>query len=175
MVLMARNIEIKARIGDLAPIRQKAAMLASGPAEVLEQTDTFFVVPRGRLKVRAFADGSGELISYERADQHGPRPSDYSRVRCQDATALCNALSRVLSIRGTVEKQREVILVGRTRIHLDRVARLGSFLEIEVVLADGEPEDVGRREAEELLRALEIPSAALVAHPYIDLIAGADS
>jgi adenylate cyclase class IV len=172
---MARNIEIKARIGDLAPIRQKAAMLASGPAEVLEQTDTFFVVPRGRLKVRAFADGSGELISYDRADQHGPRPSHYSRVRCQDATALCNALSRVLSIRGTVEKQREVILVGRTRIHLDRVARLGSFLEIEVVLADGEPEDVGRREAEELLRALEIPSAALVAHPYIDLIAGADS
>jgi adenylate cyclase class IV len=173
--MMARNIEIKARISDLAPIRQRAAMLASGPAQVGEQTDTFFLVPRGRLKVRAFSDGSGELISYERADQHGPRQSVYSRVPCQDARALCAALSRVLPIRGTVEKHREVIMAGRTRIHLDRVARLGFFLEIEVVLEDGEPDEVGRREAEELLRMLKIPSAALVAQAYIDLIEIANS
>jgi predicted adenylyl cyclase CyaB len=172
---MARNIEIKARIADLGPIRQRAATLTSEPTEVFEQTDTFFVVPRGRLKVRAFADGSGELISYERADQHGPRQSVYSRVPSQDAAALCDALSRVLSIRGRVEKHREVIMVGRARIHLDRVARLGSFLEIEVVMADGEPDEAGRREAEELLRALEIPSATLLAHAYIDLIEGVNS
>ena len=66
---MAKNIEIKARIADLASIRTKAAALALGPPQVLHQTDTFFVVPEGRLKVRAFLDGSGELISYERANQ----------------------------------------------------------------------------------------------------------
>jgi adenylate cyclase class IV len=90
---MARNIEIKARVPDLATFRAKAASLASGPKQIINQTDTFFVVSRGRLKVRAFSDGSGELISYERADQQGPKESVYTRVACEDARAISHALS----------------------------------------------------------------------------------
>jgi len=41
---------------------------------------------------------------------------------------------------GGVVKQRTVYLVGRTRVHLDRVAGLGHYLELEVVLADNEDE-----------------------------------
>jgi hypothetical protein len=36
---MARNIEIKAYVPDLDTIRAKVAPLASGPGEILEQTD----------------------------------------------------------------------------------------------------------------------------------------
>jgi len=43
---MARNVEIKARIADLATIRANAAALASGPMEIIDQTDTFFVETR---------------------------------------------------------------------------------------------------------------------------------
>ena len=82
---LARNVEIKARVQDLAGIRAKVAALAPGPGEIIDQTDTFFVVPQGRLKVRAFPDGSGELISYQRGDQPGPKESVYTRVLCQDA------------------------------------------------------------------------------------------
>ena len=167
---MARNIEIKAKIPDLAAIRAKAAALAAGPAQIINQTDTFFVVSRGRLKVRAFSDGSGELISYERANQRGPRESIYSRVACQDARALSEALGVVLPVRGIVAKRREVFLVGRTRVHLDRVENLGCFVELEVVLASGEPVEPGHREAHDLLRALQIPERALVADAYIDLL-----
>ena len=167
---MARNVEIKARIPDLTTIRANAAALASGPMEIIDQTDTFFVVPQGRLKVRAFSDGSGELISYERANEQGPRESVYTRVACEDARVLLQALSSVLSVRGIVAKRREVFLIGRTRVHLDRVEDLGCFVELEVVLAPGEPVDHGHREAQNLLRSLEIPERALVAGAYIDLL-----
>ena len=167
---MARNVEIKARIADLATIRANAAGLASGPMEIIDQTDTFFVVPQRRLKVRAFSDGSGELISYERANEQGPKESVYTRVACEDARALLEALSSVMSVRATVAKRREVFLIGRTRVHLDRVEDLGCFVELEVVFTPGEPVDEGHREVHNLRRALGVPKRALVAGAYIDLL-----
>lgn len=167
---MARNIEIKARISGSDNIRTKALSLASGPSEILNQIDTFFTVPEGRLKVREFSDGSGELISYHRANQVGPKPSVYTRYACQNPKALSDALRRVLPVRGAVVKRREVFLVGRTRVHLDEVERLGSFVELEVVLGDGESLEQGRRAASELLRALDIEEAGLIAEAYIDLL-----
>jgi predicted adenylyl cyclase CyaB len=167
---MATNVEIKARIPDLRATRAKASSLATCSAEIIDQTDTFFVVSTGRLKVRSFSDGSGELISYYRPNQHGPKESNYTRAKCEDATALVQALSAVLTVRGTVVKRREVFLVGRTRVHLDFVENLGAFVELEVVLSPGESAEDGHREAHELLSALEIPSAALVAEAYIDLL-----
>ena len=167
---MARNVEIKARVSDLSPVRARVRALASGPAEVLVQRDTFFLVPKGRLKVREFSDGSGELIIYERGDRQGPKESVYTRVPCEDAGALTSALGGVLRVRGVVDKRREVFLIGRTRVHLDEVNLLGSFVELEVVLAPEEAVERGSREADELLRLLQIPEAALIAGAYIDLL-----
>ena len=155
---------------DLGPVRAKALLLASGAGFVVEQRDTFFLVPRGRLKVREFADGSGELISYERPDREGPKESVYTRVPCPDASALATALGAVLPVRDIVVKRREVFLVGRTRIHLDQVESLGCFIELEVVLEPGESADAGDREARELLEALGIPETALLAGAYVDLL-----
>src|SRR5262249_48967988 len=168
--VVSRNIEIKAKVDDPGVLRMRALSLASSRPEIVDQTDTFFDVARGRLKIRAFADGSGELIAYERTDGPGQKQPTYRRVECRDAAALCEALARVLPVRGTVAKRREVFLVGRTRIHLDRVENLGSFVELEVVLADGESPEAGEREARELLESLAIPERDLVAGAYIDLL-----
>jgi len=167
---MSRNIEIKARVDDLDAVRTRAAAIASGPPRRIDQRDTFFVVDHGRLKVRAFADGSGELIAYERSNERGPKQSSYTRAECGDAAALCEALARVLSVRGVVTKHREVFIAGRTRIHLDRVDQLGSFVELEVVLTDGESPDAGQREAHSLLESLAITDSDLVPDAYIDLL-----
>src|SRR5262245_35430871 len=129
---MARNIEIKAHVPDLAAVRAKVLAIASDAAELIDQTDTFFIVPRGRLKVCEFSDGSGELISYERPNQMGPKESVYTRAHCQNARVLSQALARVLPVRGRVVKHREVFIVGRTRVHLDEVENLGTFVELEV-------------------------------------------
>jgi predicted adenylyl cyclase CyaB len=167
---MARNVEIKARVVDLADVRRKASDLATGPSEVLTQTDTFFVVPTGRLKVREFSDGTGELIAYHRDDRFGPKESQYAIVRVADARALCHALSQVLPVRGRVVKRRELFLVGRTRVHLDQVEQLGSFVELEVVLLDGEPVESGEREARTLMSRLGISDQLLLPEAYIDLL-----
>ena len=84
---MARNVEIKARVADAAALRERIAKLAESPPERLAQRDTFFVVPRGRLKLRQCGDGSGELIFYERGDQQGPKTSEYTRVACADSAS----------------------------------------------------------------------------------------
>jgi predicted adenylyl cyclase CyaB len=169
-VHMARNIEIKARVPDLAAVRAKVAALASGPGDTIVQIDTFFVVAKGRLKIREFPDGSGELIAYERPDHTGPKESQYTRLSCDTPEVLAQALGRVLPLRGRVVKHREVFIVGRTRVHLDDVENLGSFVELEVVVRDDESAGDAEREAHELMAALAIPSAALVSGAYIDLL-----
>ena len=53
-------------------VRATTGSFATSPAQVIDQTNTFFVVPRGRFEVREFEDGSGEMISYERANESRP-------------------------------------------------------------------------------------------------------
>jgi predicted adenylyl cyclase CyaB len=167
---MPRNVEIKARVADLPRMRDRVVALATAPPRALEQTDTFFPVPGGRLKLRRGGDGTGELILYQRPDRPGPKESAYFRMDCPDPAGLDAILSRRLGARGVVEKRREVFLVGRARIHLDEVRDLGTYLEIEVVLADREPAAPGEREARALLAALDVPDSALEARAYIDLL-----
>ena len=170
---MARNVEIKARLADLEGTRARVAALAPHAHEKLAQLDTFFRVPRGRLKLRKLGPARGELIFYERADAAGPKLSSYAIHACEDPDALAALLGAALGVRGEVAKERDVYLVGRTRIHLDRVRGLGDFLELEVVLAEDETPAAGEAEARELLRALAVPETALVAGAYADLLHGA--
>lgn len=167
---MARNIEVKAAVEDLTLVRQRAAALASASSETIAQKGTFFAVDRGRLKVREFADGSGELIAYSRVDCAGPKESSYSRIRCGNAALLVETLAAALCVRAVITKQRDLYRVGRTRLHLDVVDDLGTFVEIEVVLEDDEPAAKGEREARALLDALGIPVSALVPVAYVDLL-----
>ena len=169
---MGRNIEIKAKLsGDqYERIRQKSSELASHGPELLLQTDTFFECTKGRLKLREFGDGSAELIQYERADCEGPKASSYIRSRTSEPAALLEALRAALGIRGIVRKRREVFLVGNTRIHLDAVDQLGSYLELEVVLGSSDTDDSGQQTAAELLQQLGVENTCLVSGAYIDLL-----
>lgn len=167
---MPANIEIKARVADPHALLAAAKKLAGTEPEIIRQTDTFYEVAEGRLKVREFADGTGELIFYRRGDADGPKISDYAISRTDDGATLKELLAAALPVRGVVRKIRRLLLAGRTRIHLDEVEHLGSFMELEVVLADGEDQAGGHAEAEELMHALQIKPDDLVSGAYIDLL-----
>ena len=165
----ARNIEIKARIESVEAMAPKVAALADqGPIEIA-QDDTFFVCERGRLKLRTFSGTEGQLIFYRRADQAGPKESFFVISPTGSPDSLRDALSLAYGIAGRVRKHRTVYLVGRTRVHLDRVEDLGHFLELEVVLADGESPEAGVKEARALMAALGIADAQLIDGAYVDL------
>jgi len=167
---MARNVEIKARVGDPTATRRLVEGAADGPPASLTQTDTFFRVGHGRLKLREPSGAEAELISYERPDLAGPKESRFERVAVPDAPALRALLASALGECGQVIKRRLVYRVGRTRVHLDQVSGLGNFLELEVELEPGEPAEAGAREARRLMRGFGIGEEALVSEAYVDLL-----
>jgi len=168
---MARNIELKARIASVEALLPRAQVLAGGEAELIVQDDRFYACAQGRLKLRCFADGSGELIAYQRPDIAGSKLSDYLRVPTAHTQRLHEALARSLGQVARVRKQRWLLRVGATRIHLDRVEGLGDFLELEVVLRDDERAEAGSTTAQALRVALGVPAEACIAGSYADLLA----
>jgi predicted adenylyl cyclase CyaB len=167
---VGRNIEIKCRCADLGAVRRRAEALGARNAGVLAQVDTFFVAPRSRLKLRDFGDGRAELISYVRADSREARASDYVVAPVTNPEELARALTMALGTNGIVRKQRQLFLYKHTRIHLDDVSDLGSFVELETVLTDIGDED-GHRELHEIAAALGLHPDDHVAKPYVELLA----
>lgn len=167
---MARNIEIKAWVDDFSALASRAAAIADSGPTTIAQDDTFFSCTTGRLKLRQFADGTGELIFYRRPDQPGPKTSFYVISPTTSPDTLRECLSLAHGQVGRVVKQRHLYLLGRTRIHLDRVEHLGDLMELEVVLADGDSEEVGRAEAHLVMAQLGIGAHQLVEAAYVDLL-----
>ena len=171
---MPRNIEIKARIDSIEILAAEVAAIARGEPVEIFQDDTFFRCDSGRLKLRSFADGAGELIYYRRANQEGPKESFYLRTATGQPDSLRESLCLAYGQVGRVRKLRLVFIVGRTRIHLDSVEQLGQFLELEVVLAEGEPVDAAIRESRALMERLGIQTHQLIDCSYVDLISRCD-
>ena len=167
---MARNVEIKASVRSVADLRERVSRLAGSAPTHIQQDDTFFKCDHGRLKLRSFPDGSGELIFYRRANAEGPTISCYEVVPTNTADSLRSVLSQACGQVGRVRKQRTLYMVGRTRVHIDQVEGLGTFMELEVVLAEGESESIGVQEARELMAALGIAESALIDRAYVDLL-----
>ena len=167
---MGTNVEIKARLADVERARRAAESLSGGPPQVFSQVDTFYRIPAGRLKLRRQTGAPAELIYYDRPDTPGPKRSDYAIHTTGAPDELDRVLQAALGRRAVVRKVRRLYLAGDTRIHLDEVAGLGWFLELEVVLGPGQPVDAGRERAEQLLGHLGVQPADLVSAAYVDLL-----
>jgi predicted adenylyl cyclase CyaB len=167
---MPANIEIKAHARAPAEIRSRAEALSGSAAETLQQEDVFFNVDRGRLKLRRLRDDYGQLIYYERVDQVAAKRSDYYLAETSHPEDLLQVLKLAYGIRGVVRKQREIWLVGQTRVHLDDVEQLGHFVELEVVLTPGQSNSQGEAVAGRLMEALGIDKRDLLDGAYIDML-----
>ena len=168
---MPANVEIKARIPSvdaLLPLTQ--ALSDDKHLQRIHQDDTFFAVPHGRLKLRVFSNGAGELIHYHRPDAAGPKLSDYVLVPVADPDSLREALARACGLIGRVRKHRILALVGPTRIHLDQVEGLGDFLELEDTLQGGQTEAEGTAIAHDLMARLGVQPQQLLEGAYLDLL-----
>jgi len=169
-----RNVEIKARVQDLSSVLSRLEQMGAGtPTDTLKQVDIYFNVPSGRLKLRELEDLDGdrsELIFYNRPDGPGPKMSEYEIIVLETPGELKRLLSAALGVLAVVRKERSLFLFDITRIHLDQVEQLGSFLEIEVVLPENFPLERAESIAGELIDDLGIAEAELVEGSYLDLM-----
>ena len=125
-------IEIKAKISDPEKIR---GILKSEKADfkgVDKQTDTYFNVKQGRLKLRE-GNIENHLIYYERENQAGPKQSDVLLYKTEPGSVIKDILSKSLGVLVTVEKEREIYFINNVKFHIDSVINLGSFIEIEAI------------------------------------------
>ena len=168
---MPQNVEIKARVNDWDRLVAAAEKAADGPVTVIHQRDVFYKTPKGRLKMRFFDDGKGELIFYERPDEDGAKACDYHIHPTDSPATLHGVLCSSPGIAGEVEKTRHLYMAGQTRIHLDEVEGLGKFMELEVVLKEGQGIEEGENIANELFeKTLGLDPASRVSGAYIDLL-----
>src|SRR5207237_7356806 len=96
---MRRNIELKARCRDLDAARAAAIKLGASPQGILVQTDTYFHVPHGRLKVREIEGETAELIYYARADSSELRDSHYEISPVAEASTMIGTMAAALGVR----------------------------------------------------------------------------
>jgi predicted adenylyl cyclase CyaB len=167
---MKRNIELKARCASLSAAREAARAMGAEYVGILEQRDTYFAARQGRLKLRETSGKPAELIAYARDDTAAVRGSDYQLVSIADPAALLAALTSALGVRGAVVKRRELWMWQGVRIHLDEVAGLGTFVELEAVMEPDEPDEIGQQKVAVLRERLGITDENLVGVSYSDLL-----
>jgi len=167
---MPANIEIKARVHDFKSLQQKVELLSDAPCQVIQQEDTFFNCQNGRIKLRELGPHRGQLVYYLRPDVSGPKHSEYKIFETDDPAGLKTILTEAYGVRGVVSKVRYLFMVGQTRIHLDDVKGLGTFIELEVVLQADQTDTEGQAIAENLMHRLGILESDLIDTAYMDLI-----
>jgi len=157
------------RVNSFASLRRALkAMGAVLQMPTLRQVDWYFSAPKGRLKLRHENRDAGELIFYVRPSMRGRgRFSLYRRLPIHDVPGTRSLLAEALGEVACVRKSREVWLFRNARIHLDRVAKLGSFVEVEVVVRRGTRQT--RVLMNELIRTIGLSPGAFVGGSYVDL------
>lgn len=165
-------VELKAKVQNLQVIRNKLTAVGAKHVGVFHQIDIYFHVPKGRLKLREI-EGSEkpQLIYYERMNAAGPRKSVVFIIEIQDPKRFETLLHKILKIRATVEKTREIYRYKGTQIHLDVVQQLGTFIEFErSVSSTAQAIERGRRVLKRLMETFEIRLENLENWSYGDLV-----
>ncbi|HEY3066936.1 MAG TPA: class IV adenylate cyclase [Methylomirabilota bacterium] len=161
--------ELKARCDDLAAVRAQLRGRARHERTV-RQIDTYFVVSRGRLKLRE-ARGTAQLIYYERPNLAAAKRSDVVVVPVRADGALRALLEQALGVRAMVAKTRESWRWRGVQVLLDTVDGLGTFVELKKVVRGRRALTAASRELTALRQQLGLAAAAVQARSYGDLLA----
>lgn len=154
---------------------QRKLLLAKGASfkGTDHQVDHYFNVPEGRLKLRS---GSIEhsLIFYKRSNQAGPKDSSVALTRIDSqelADSFAATLNQALGTWVKVDKQREIYFIGNVKFHLDDVAGLGSFIEIEAVGDSADERGALLEQCQYYIDYLGVREEELIENSYSDLLA----
>ena len=164
------NVEIKARTNKTDAIRKFLQAQNADFKGIDEQTDTYFNVPNGRLKLRQ-GNIENNLIYYNRANNSGPKESNFDLLKIDEANELREMLTKAIGIKVVVMKKREIYFIDNVKFHLDSLDGLGNFVEIE---ASNKNHDITREKLYEqckyYMREFQIKEEDLINVSYSDML-----
>lgn len=169
--MQGTNLEFKARMRDEKRVRAALKSLRPRVAGTDHQIDTYFNTPTGRLKLRQ-GNIENALIFYRRQNAAVVRPSRVLLCEFTDPAqvrALRKVLASALGIAAVVDKVREIYFVDNVKIHLDRVRRLGNFLEVEALVENGSLRHA-RKQAGQMKEMFGVLPEDILPHSYSDLV-----
>jgi adenylate cyclase, class 2 len=164
-----RNVEFKAELRDPNLATSIALALGARHVGTLEQTDTYFRVPAGRLKKRETAGETTEWIHYQRADVLGAKLSEFTLFDEEEAAERFGAAPMPVWV--VVKKHRELFMLDHVRIHLDAVEHLGNFLELEALVRPGRTRKLCEAAVTRLRQEFAPALGEPIASSYSDLLA----
>jgi len=172
---MKTLVELKAKIDNIDKVREKILKLNAKFIGKFHQIDTYFNVPKGRLKLRE-VEGKpyAQLIYYERENIATPKKSEVFILEISNPEEFKEKTEKILGVKSVVDKVREVYVYRETKIHLDSVKRLGFFIEFEKETLESEIEET-RSFLEKLMKKLEIRWENLIKSSYGELILNSGS
>lgn len=164
------NFEFKARANNIEELEQLLA--TQKPLFVGEdkQTDTYFNVSHGRLKLR---EGNIEnaLIHYERTNAAAAKQSDVLLYQHTPDKSLKEILTKALGIKTVVDKRRRIYFIDNVKFHFDDVKELGTFVEVEAIDKDG---NMGieklKHQCNQYIELFGIKEKDFIAESYSDLL-----
>ena len=164
------NLELKAACPDLKRARSLVKQLGAKRLGLIRQTDTFFHCSAGLLKLREMPGQPAELIWYRRSKRRTAKKSEYHIYYADGGADLRSVLQKAYGKDKVVRKKREVYLYQHVRIHLDRVEKLGTFIEFEAVVPGRVIRKKDRRFIAHLQKHFGIHQRDLVEGAYADLL-----
>ena len=165
---MRTNLELKARYPSSRRAEQIARRIHARRAGVLFQHDIYYRVPKGRAKLRIVRGGTSELIVYDRPNARSARVSRYLAIPVYSSTEIDRLNRNLFGVLAEVRKRRLLYLYKNARIHIDRVAQLGNFVEFEVIVKSSMAQ--ARKLMNELTGIFGIRTRDTVAVSYGDLL-----
>ncbi len=169
-----KNVEIKARCFD--PEKVEKILLENGAdyKGLDHQTDTYFNVKTGRLKMRQ-GNIEKSLIFYDRPNKKGPKQSTFNLYKSENLEELKPLLESSLGVMVEVKKHRKIFFIDFVKFHIDEVEGLGSFVEIEAGdLEVDRTVDELRELCDYYIDLLDIKEENLVNISYSDMLMIAD-
>ncbi|MEI6184396.1 MAG: class IV adenylate cyclase [Bacteroidota bacterium] len=127
-----KNFEFKAKVDELSFYEEKLLTLNPLFKGEDHQIDTYFNVTKGRLKLR---EGTIEnaLINYNRENTADAKLSEVILYQHKPDKALKDILKIQLGIKIIVDKKRRIYFIDNVKFHFDKVAGLGTFIEVEAI------------------------------------------
>ena len=164
------NFEFKATTKDIGALEKKLLQLNPNFIGEDKQTDTYFNVTKGRLKLRE-GNIENSLIYYERQDVADAKQSDVLLYRHQPDKSLKDILIKLHGIKVVVNKIRKIYFIENVKFHFDTIRELGTFIEVEAIDDTG---NIGieklKEQCNKYVNLFEIKSEDYISISYSDMI-----